>query len=189
MPEGVQQAAPLAEPNPEDSPEPDPERPLSYDLWPSEHSDRPRGFDAGQIQQLYLQMNHHCQLMVEVYALTACNSEYQAAAVILANLLAEYQVGAPYLKVSKPHLVYACNRGGEEVHSCVRREGNASASVHKRFMIHSSSFAATVTRDARVGRHHLGVLCRDSIKLDVQALRALFVVYMGCPAVKHQVCV
>ena len=100
MPEEVQ-AAPLAEPEPEDSPEPDVGQPLSYDLWPPEPNDGPYGFDAGQMQQLYLQMNHHCQLMVEVYALTACNSEHQEAAVILANLLAEYQVGVFCLPGSK----------------------------------------------------------------------------------------
>lgn len=107
MPERAQQVAPLTEPNAEDRPEPDPSRPPSYELWPPEPEDRPYGFDAPQMQQLYLQMNHHCQLMIEMYALTACNSEHQQAAVTVADLLAEYQVGAPCLPDREQRQVYA----------------------------------------------------------------------------------
>ena len=66
---------------------------LPGDLWPRDPDYSPRGFDAAQIRQLYLQLNHHCQLMIEVFALTACNSSYQETATQLGNLLCEYQVG------------------------------------------------------------------------------------------------
>lgn len=93
MTEHAQLAAPLAEPDTQLNPEPGAGEPLTYTLWPPEPDERPRGFDADQTQQLYLQLNHHCQMMIETYALTACNKDHQEAAVTLANLLAEYQVG------------------------------------------------------------------------------------------------
>ena len=91
MPE---EAAPLAEPDTELNAEPDAGQAGLYELWPPESDGSPHGFTADQLQQLYLQLSHHCQLMIEVYALAACNSEHQEAAVIVSNLLADYQVGA-----------------------------------------------------------------------------------------------
>ena len=95
MPKGnAHQAAPLAEPDTEVDAEPIADQTGLYELWPPESDGSPHGFGANQLQQLYLQLSHHCQLMIEAYALTACNSNHQEAAVTLANLLAEYQVGA-----------------------------------------------------------------------------------------------
>lgn len=88
------QAAPLAEPDTELEAESDIDPTGLYELWPPESDGSPHGFGADQLQQLYLQLSHHCQLMIEAFALTACNSEHQEAAVTIANLLAEYQVGA-----------------------------------------------------------------------------------------------
>ena len=68
---------------------------LSYDLWPRYPGFGPMGFDVEQTTQLYLQLHQHCQLMIQVYALTACNKQYQEAAVITRNLIAEYQVRSP----------------------------------------------------------------------------------------------
>lgn len=91
------EAAPLAQPDTELDAEPDTDQTGLYELWPPESDGSPHGFDADQLQRLYMQLSHHCQLMIETYALTACNSDHQEAAVTLANLLAEYQVGAQSL--------------------------------------------------------------------------------------------
>ena len=92
--EDAHQPAPLAEPDTELDAEADMDQTGLYELWPREPDGSPTGFDADQLQQLYLQLSHHCQLMIEMYALTACNSEHQEAAVTVASLLAEYQVDA-----------------------------------------------------------------------------------------------
>ena len=91
MPEGQQQQAPSAGDNNDDAPEAD-KAPPSYDLWPPEPDFSPTGFDAGQMKQLYLQLSHHCQLMIEVCALTACSTVHQGVAATLFDLLAQYQV-------------------------------------------------------------------------------------------------
>ena len=93
MPEDLEQAVPLAEPDIGCDSEAGNAQQDSYDLWPTEPVYGPRGFDGDQIKQLYQQLRHHCQLCVEVYALTACNSNHQEAAVTIFNLFAEYQVG------------------------------------------------------------------------------------------------
>ena len=92
--EDAHQAAPLAEPDTELNADSDIDQTGLYELWPPESDGSPHGFGADQLQQLYLQLSHHCQLMIETFALTACNSDHQEAAVTVANLLAEYQVGA-----------------------------------------------------------------------------------------------
>ena len=91
-PEHQQQAAPLAELASSCEEEADNARQLTWALWPQEPGSGPRGFNTEQIKQLYLQLNHHCQLMVEVYALTACNSSHQESAAALLDLFADYQV-------------------------------------------------------------------------------------------------
>ena len=88
------QPAPLAEPDTELDAEAGIDQTGLYDLWPPESDGSPHGFGADQLQQLHMQLSHHCQLMIETYALTVCNSNHQEAAVTVANLLAEYQVGA-----------------------------------------------------------------------------------------------
>lgn len=100
MPE---EAAPLAEPDTELDAEPGAGQAGLYELWPPESDGSPHGFAANQLQQLYLQLNHHCQLMIQVYALAACNSEHQEAAVTVSNLLADYQVGARSCLLFRQH--------------------------------------------------------------------------------------
>ena len=71
--------------------------PMNGDLWERQPDYSPRGFDAEQMKQLYAQLYHHYQLMVEVYALTACDGSQQETAYQLGNLLVEYQVSHSWL--------------------------------------------------------------------------------------------
>ena len=67
---------------------------LLGDLWPrdAEADIGPTGFGADQMKQLYRQLNHHCQLLIEVFALTACNGSHQDTAEQIGSLLCDYQV-------------------------------------------------------------------------------------------------
>lgn len=109
MPE---EAAPLAEPDTELDAEPDADEAGLYELWPPESDGSPHGFAADQLQQLYLQLSHHCQLMIEVYALAACNKDHQEAAVTVSSLLADYQVGAVCISGS---IYQCCNAKRDDV--------------------------------------------------------------------------
>ena len=99
MPEDQEQAAPLAEPDSGYGSEMGDAQQHSYDLWPPEPVYGPIGFDGDQTKQLYRQLHQHCQLLVEVYALTACNSSHQEAAVTIYDLFTEYQVDIAFLSV------------------------------------------------------------------------------------------
>lgn len=60
--------------------------------WVPQPECGPTGFDSDQLKQLYRQLNHHCQLMIQVYALTAPNSHNQETAQSVRELLEHYQV-------------------------------------------------------------------------------------------------
>ncbi len=92
MGQGQQHTAPLAEDDGSPAPAVRLRPPLTGDLWPQEPDLSPRGFDAEQIKQLYRQLSHHCQLLIQTYALTACNSSHQDTAAQLGDLLNDYQV-------------------------------------------------------------------------------------------------
>ncbi len=92
MADDQHQAAPAVAEEPDTSPQQQVAQPLTDYLWVDEPDYSPRGFDADQIKQLYSQLNHHCQLIIEVYALTACNSSQQETATQLGSLLSEFQV-------------------------------------------------------------------------------------------------
>ena len=86
---------PGIEPDDNDAIDETEESPVLFgDLWPRNPDAYlgPQGFDADQIKQLYRQLNHHCQLLIEVFALTACNATHQETAKQLGSLLCEYQV-------------------------------------------------------------------------------------------------
>lgn len=90
---GQHYATPIAEADSESSPGSERYRsPLSDTLWPPEPDFSLRGFDAEQVKQLYRQLNHHCQLLTQVYALTACKVSHQNTADQVRNLLDDYQV-------------------------------------------------------------------------------------------------
>lgn len=66
---------------------------LPAEAWfPEQSCSQPCGLDAAQIKQLYRQLNQHCQLMIQVYALTARNSQHQQTAASVKQLLEQYQV-------------------------------------------------------------------------------------------------
>lgn len=112
-----EEAAPLAEPDTEVDAEPDAGQAGLYELWPPESDGSPQGFAVDQLQQLYLQLNHHCQLMIEVYALAVCNSDHQEAAVTVSNLLADYQVVSRSCLLSRQHgSVLQCERNRRVFH-------------------------------------------------------------------------
>ena len=60
--------------------------------WCPEAPSGPTGFDCVQFKQLYRQLHQHCQLMIQVYALTAPNSQHQQTACNVRQMLDEYQV-------------------------------------------------------------------------------------------------
>lgn len=92
MGQDQQLTAPLAEDDGSPAPAVRHRPPLTGDLWPQEPDLSPRGFDAEQIKQLYHQLSHHCQLLIQTYALTECNSSHQDTATQLSDLLNDYQV-------------------------------------------------------------------------------------------------
>lgn len=71
--------------------------------WCPEPPSGPTGIDCAQFKQLYRQLNQHCQLMIQVYALTAPNSQHQQTAYSVRQMLDEYQVIAvmPHALVDK----------------------------------------------------------------------------------------
>ena len=95
MGQDQQLTAPLAEVDGSSAPAVQHRPPLTGDLWPQEPDLSPRGFDAEQIKQLYRQLSHHCQLLIQTYALTECNSSHQDTATQLSDLLNDYQVWCP----------------------------------------------------------------------------------------------
>lgn len=63
--------------------------------WVSQPVSGPVGFGSNQVKQLYRQLNHHCQLMIQIYALTAPNRQHQQTAHTVKELLDTYQVTMP----------------------------------------------------------------------------------------------
>ncbi|KAL0054710.1 hypothetical protein WJX82_001301 [Trebouxia sp. C0006] len=97
MGQDQQLTAPLAEGDGSPAPPVRQRPPLTGDLWPQEPDLSPRGFDAEQIKQLYCQLSHHCQLLIQTYALTDCNSSHQDTAAQLSDLLNDYQEHSKHL--------------------------------------------------------------------------------------------
>ena len=85
---------------------------LLGDLWPrdTDSGSDPIGFDADQIKQLYRQLNHHCQLLIEVFALTACNGSHQDTAEQIGSLLCDYQVHCQHAGCRLPCSIFCHER-------------------------------------------------------------------------------
>jgi len=103
MGQGQQHTAPPAEGDGSPAPAVRLRPPLTGDLWPQEPDLSPRGFDAEQIKQLYRQLSYHCQLLIQTYALTACNSSHQDTAAQLSDLLNDYQVCPQTTNIGTAH--------------------------------------------------------------------------------------
>lgn len=63
-----------------------------HSAWFPQPQSGPTHLDCNQFKQLYKQLNNHCQLMIQVFALTAPNRQHQQTAHVVKELLETYQV-------------------------------------------------------------------------------------------------